>query len=78
MIKLTKKTASIYKQKWQQVELMQIQELQTTSMSLKFKQLCFLMNSFRLTHADKKRNKEVAIVRRRWISLKKGWGNGGQ
>ena len=46
MIKLTKKQALIYKQRWEEVELVNIRELQTTPMALKFKQLCLLMNFF--------------------------------
>ena len=74
MIQLTKKQAILYKQRWQQVESMQTQELRAMPMSLKFKQLCFLINSFDLTSEDKKREKDVAIVRKSWVRLKKKMG----
>lgn len=75
MIKLTKKQAGIYKQRWRQIEYIQTQELQTTPMSLKFKQLCLLMNSFHTKPLNIEREKEVNTVRKYWITLKK---NGGQ
>ena len=70
MKKLTKKQAVIYKQRWQQVESIQIQELRTTPVFLKFKQLCFLMNSFPFTQKDKRRDKDVKAIRQRWVTLK--------
>ena len=76
MIKLTKKQAVTYKRQWQQVESMHIQELRRTSMSLKFKQLCFLINSFHFRPIDKRREKEVKAVRWHWMILKKRWKNG--
>lgn len=70
MIKLTKKQAVLYKQRWRQIGRMQTQELKTTPMSLKFKQLCVLMNSFPAP-PNTQREKEVSAVRSRWIALKK-------
>ena len=78
MIKLAKKQASIYKQRWEQIHLVQTRELRTTPVSLKFKQLCFLMNSFYVAKRDKKREKEISEVRKRWVRLKTGWGKGGK
>jgi hypothetical protein len=75
MIKLTKQQATLYKKKWRQMESIEIQELQTAPMSLKFKQLCLLMNSFRFPQSGKEREKEINTVRKRWIVLKK---NGSQ
>ncbi len=75
MIKLTKQQATLYKQKWRQMESVDAQELQTTPMSLKFKQLCLLMNFFRLPQVDALREKEINIVRKRWVILKKMAGN---
>lgn len=71
MIKLTKKQAIEYKQRWQETALIQTEELQTTPMSLKFRQLCFLMDSFHFPRKDQNREKEIAAVRRRWLNLKK-------
>ncbi len=73
MIKLTKKQARIYKQRWEQVELVNVQELQTTPMPLKFKQLCLLMNSFHPAPTDKKDEREISKIRQRWITLKRRW-----
>lgn len=71
MIKLTKKQAELYKQRWQQIESIQTQELRSTPMSLKFKQLCLLMNFFYSRQLNREREKEVSVIRRRWIILKK-------
>ncbi|MBI5024489.1 MAG: hypothetical protein HZC18_05745 [Candidatus Omnitrophica bacterium] len=71
MIKLTKKQAIQYKQKWAAVRAVETRELQTTPMPLKFKQLCWLMNSFRFSAPDPKEEKEIEEVRKRWITLKK-------
>lgn len=78
MIKLTKKQALIYKQRWERIELVQTKELQTIPMFLKFKQLCLLMNSFRFMSADKKREEKIDVVRKCWTVLKRKWGNGGR
>lgn len=77
MIKLTKKQASIYQQRWKRIAFARTQELQSSGMSVKFKQLCFLMNSFPFFHIDEKREKEVIEIRKRWILLKRKWGQGG-
>ena len=77
MIKLTKKQADAYKKRWQRVESIQTQELRRTPMSLKFKQLCFLMNSFHSMPIDKRREREVKTVRCHWMILKERWENGG-
>ena len=71
MTKLTKKQGLEYKQQWANVESVQIQELQKTPMSLKFNQLCSLMDSFPFI-LDKKREKEEKEIRARWMKLKKG------
>lgn len=76
MIKLTKKQAFIYKQRWKRVELVQVQEIRTASISLKFTQLCLLMNSFPCIPLDKHREHEVKKVRKSWVALKKRWENG--
>ena len=76
MIKLTKKQASAYKKKWKMVERVQAQEFQATPMSLKFKQLCVLMNSFRYLSVDKPREREISHIRQRWMALKKRWEHG--
>ncbi len=70
MIKLSKKQAGLYKKRWQQIESKQIQELQTVPMSLKFKQLCFLMNSFRIKGIDRDKENEIGAIRKRWVRLK--------
>lgn len=75
MMKLTKKQAALYKQRWQRVETMQRKELQSAPLSLKFKQLCLLLDSFPSRKPDVKRYKEVNEVRRRWVALKKKWKN---
>ena len=71
---MTKIQAMIYKQRWNRVQKAQNLELQTLSMPLKFKQLCFLMNSFRSIPADYNREKEIIPIRRRWRALKKQYG----
>ena len=71
MIKMTKKQAVQYKHRWQAVESAQIRELRSTPISVKFKQLCFLMNSFHWASRDKARDKEVADIRQRWLLLRK-------
>jgi len=71
MIKLSKKQAAVYKQRWREVESVQIQELQTTPMSSKFKQLCLLMNSFNPSRPAPDREKKIDAIRRRWIMLRK-------
>ena len=76
MIKLTKKQALTYKQQWKNVESAQIRELRATPMPLKFKQLCFLMNSFPLRSSDRNGEKEENKVRERWMKLKKRQDNG--
>ena len=78
MIKLSKKQALVYQQRWERIELAQTQELQRTPMSLKFKQLCLLMNSFSFISLDKKREKKTEEVRKYWTVLKKKWRNGGR
>jgi hypothetical protein len=71
MIKLTKKQAIQYKQRWRQIKAIETWELQTTPMPLKFKQLCWLMNSFRLSRPDEQREREIDTIRKRWITLRK-------
>ena len=69
---MTKRQALIYKQRWDRIGKIQNLELRTLSMSLKFKQLCFLMNSFRLAPTiDQARKKEINQIRQRWLMLKK-------
>lgn len=70
MIQLTKKQALRYKRRWREVEAMQIQEMRTTPVSLRFKQLCVLMDSFHFARKDKKREKEVDTILRSWLILK--------
>ena len=76
MIKLTKKQAIAYKKKWRMVERVQAQESQTTPMSLKFKQLCILMNSFPYLLVGKQREREISNIRQRWMVLKRRWEHG--
>ena len=71
MIKMTKKQAGLYKQRWRKIELAQTRELADAPMSLKFKQLCWLMNSFHVMQPDKRREQQADTVRRRWSRLKK-------
>ncbi len=71
MIELTKKQGVSYKRRWQKVKSKQIEELQTMPMSLKFKQLCLLMDSFPAMQEDKNRDDEVSAIRQRWITLKR-------
>ena len=71
MIKFTKKQAAIYKQKWRNVESNQIRESQAAPMLVKFKQLCFLMNSFHSKRSDQERERQVRAIRKRWVMLKK-------
>jgi hypothetical protein len=71
MIKLTRKQAKLFKKRWQQAEAKQAQELRTMSVSLKFKQLCFLMDSFPPGQPDRQREKEVIEIRKRWLTLNK-------
>jgi hypothetical protein len=68
---MTKTQALLYKQRWNRVQQAQNLELQKSSMPLKFKQLCFLMNSFRTIPTDKIREKETNQIRQRWLLLKK-------
>ena len=77
MIKLSKKQALIYQQRWERIELVQTQELQRIPVSLKFKQLCLLMNFFPFISLDKKREKKIEEVRKYWTALKRKWRNGG-
>ena len=76
MINLTKKQAVAYQKKWKMVERVQVQESQATPMSLKFKQLCILMDSFRYPPVDKPREREISYIRQRWMLLKKRWEHG--
>ena len=76
MVKLTKKQAMRYKDQWQQVEKVQARELRLTPIFLKFKQLCFLMDSFRSVSVDEAREKESNKIRRRWTLLRKRLKNG--
>ena len=71
MIKITKQQALIYKQRWNRVQHAQTLELQSDSTLLKFKQLCFLMNSFRLKSTDQNREKDISQTRQHWQILKK-------
>jgi len=73
---MTKAEMLDFKQRWNRVQKAQVSELQTLSMPLKFKQLCFLMNSFSLTPKNHKREKETNKIRRRWLVLKERLGNG--
>ena len=73
---MTKTQAINYKQRWNQVQKAQDLELQTASMPLKFKQLCFLMNSFRFINENPRREKELSQIRQRWLMLKKQRNNG--
>ena len=68
---MTKIQALDYKQRWSRVEKAKNLELQTASMPLKFKQLCFLMNSFRIASENPSREKELRQIRQRWLVLKK-------
>jgi hypothetical protein len=65
-----------FKQRWARVQKAQALELQGLPMPLKFKQLCFLMDSFSLIPKDRKREKETNKIRRRWLALKERSGNG--
>ena len=76
MMKLTKSQVLAYQQKWKRVELARDRELRKTPISLKFKQLCFLMNSFRFMFSDDEKENEISEVRRRWTALKKRRENG--
>ncbi len=73
---MTKIQMLIYKQRWDRVQKAQALELRTLSMPLKFKQLCFLMNSFSLMPKGHKREEETNKIRRRWLVLKERLGNG--
>ncbi len=73
---MTKIQMLICKQRWNRVQKAQALELQTLPMPLKFKQLCFLMNSFSLMPKDHKREEETNKIRRRWLVLKERLGNG--
>ena len=73
---MTKIQMRDFKQRWDRVQKAQALELQTIPMPLKFKQLCFLMNSFSLIPKDHKREKETNKIRRRWLVLKERLGNG--
>jgi len=73
---MTKIEMLIYKQRWNRVQKAQALEFRTLPMPLKFKQLCFLMNSFSLMPKDRKREKETNKIRRRWLVLKEQLGNG--
>ena len=72
-MKLTKKQALEYKKRWERVELVQANELRAFPISLKFKQLCFLMNSFRVISIDPEKESETARTRQRWATLRKRW-----
>ena len=71
MMKITKKQVLISKQRLNRAQHIQSLELQSDSLRVKFKQLCFLMNSFRLTPADQNREKDVRQIRQHWQILKK-------
>ncbi len=73
---MTKIQMLIYKQRWNRVQKAQALEFQTSPMPLKFKQLCFLMDSFGPGPKDRKREKETNSIRRRWLALKERLGNG--
>jgi len=73
---MTKMQVLIYKQRWNRVQKAQALELRGLPMPLKFKQLCFLMNSFNLMSKDHKREKETNKIRQRWLVLKERLGNG--
>ncbi len=70
MIKLTKSQSLFYKKRWKRVTLREDQELKESSISSRFKQLCFLMNSFRVRPTDQQ-EKEMSRIRRRWGVLRK-------
>ena len=72
---MTKNQALLYKQRWKRIGSVQDQELRKSSLTLKFKQLCWLMDSFYLV-PDKKRELETGRVRQRWLLLKERWKNG--
>jgi len=74
---MTKAQMLIYKRRWNRVQKAQELELQTLPMILKFKQLCFLMNSFSLMPIDYKREKETKKIRQRWLVLNKRIGRNG-
>ena len=73
---MTKTQAINYKQRWNRVQKAKNLELQTASMPLKFKQLCFLMNSFRFINKNPTREEELSQIRQRWLTLKKQSNNG--
>jgi len=73
---MTKKEMIVYKRRWIRVQKIQELELQTLSMPLKFKQLCFLMDSFSLRPEGQIREKETKKISRRWLVLKERIGNG--
>ena len=76
MIKMTKRMAQLYQQRWKRVQETQNRELQILSMPLRFKQLCLLMDSFRIIQIDQNREKETNQVRQQWLALQKQKANG--
>lgn len=77
MIKLTKEQALLYKKRWENVNRVQVLEMRANPISLKFQQLCFLMDTFRVLKTDSVRVKEENKIRRRWMILKKRLGSRG-
>ena len=58
------------KQRWERVESAQAKELQTTPMSLRLKQLRWLMDSFPAARNKAQDEKKINAVRGHWLKLK--------
>ena len=72
--KMTKAEAEAWKKRWRLVNELEVQELRSTSMDLKVRQLGTLMRlAFHLGWVDKLAAEEQE-VRSRWQRLRKGYG----
>jgi hypothetical protein len=67
---ISKADAQAYLNRWSMVRDAERDELRTTSMDIKAKQLMSLMESRELFGADVEREQEVVQVRARWARLR--------
>jgi hypothetical protein len=68
---ISKSDAQSYLDRWSMVRDVEREQLQTTSMEIKLRQLASLMESRGMFGDDFKREQEVIEVRSRWAMLRK-------
>lgn len=70
MVAVTAEQAQKYLDRWKLVEEAQVQELRSSSLEIKVRQLSVLMASGDLFAKDNDRQREVDVVRERWARIR--------